>query len=268
MKLKHPLLIDVAALATTSLVRLWMSRLHYKIFYHDPQVDPALCEQPRQRLYIFWHEYILFPLYLRGHCDIAMLVSRHADANVLTRVALHMGFGVIRGSTRRGGTAALRQLLQTGQRQNLTITPDGPRGPRRRLAPGPVFLASRLQIPIVAMGFGYDRPWRLNSWDRFAIPRPGTRARAVISREIQIPPDLDREGLEVQRTAVERLLNRLTCEAEHWAETGYRRPDEQRLERRVARHPLHRVDHPHPRATAHHRPFPSPAPRSGGAEVL
>ena len=55
---------------------------------------------------------------------------------------------------------------------NLTITPDGPRGPRRQLAQGPVYLASKLGMPIVAMGFGYDRPWRFNSWDRFAIPRP------------------------------------------------------------------------------------------------
>ena len=59
---------------------------------------------------------------------------------------------------------------------HLTITPDGPRGPRRHMAPGPIYLASKLGLPLVLMGYAYDRPWRLHSWDRFAIPRPGSRA--------------------------------------------------------------------------------------------
>jgi hypothetical protein len=37
---------------------------------------------------------------------------------------------------------------------------------------------------------------------------------------VVIPPDLDREGLEHYRLKVERLLNRLTLEAEAWAHAG------------------------------------------------
>ena len=44
---------------------------------------------------------------------------------------------------------------------HLTITPDGPRGPRRQLAPGAIYLASKLGLPLVVMGYGYDRPWRV-----------------------------------------------------------------------------------------------------------
>ena len=82
----------------------------------------------------------------------------------------------------------MRELLAKSQKMNFTITPDGPRGPRRQLAQGSVYLASKLGIPIVPMGFGYDRPWRFNSWDRFAIPRPYSRARAVVSPMMHIPP--------------------------------------------------------------------------------
>ena len=42
-----------------------------------------------------------------------MLLSRHADANVLDRVARMMGFGVVRGSTFRGGSTALRELAHS-----------------------------------------------------------------------------------------------------------------------------------------------------------
>ncbi len=125
-----------------------------------------------------------------------MLLSRHRDAEILSYAAHHMGFEFVRGSTNRGGVAALRELLAKSRSMHLTITPDGPRGPRRRLAPGCVYLASKLGLPLVVMGFGYDRPWRVRSaWDQFAMPRPGSRARAVVSGEIFIPPDLDRDGL-------------------------------------------------------------------------
>jgi hypothetical protein len=128
-----------------------------------------------------------------------------------------MGFEFVRGSTNRGGVAALRQLLDKSRHMHLAITPDGPRGPRRELAPGPVYLASKLGIPLVAMGVGYDRPWRAGSWDRFAIPRPFSGARCILSPEILVPPDLDRPGLEHFRGKIERVLNRLCDEAERWA---------------------------------------------------
>src|SRR5262249_48313310 len=139
-----------------------------------------------------------------------------------TQVLRHLGFRTVRGSSTRGGVGALKQILR-GKREarsrspqndergmmtdqckesdgrssfithhsSLIVTPDGPRGPRRRLAEGAIFLASRLQMPIVCMGFAFERPWRQKSWDRFAIPRPFSRARAVISGFIDIPPNLE-----------------------------------------------------------------------------
>jgi hypothetical protein len=142
---------------------------------------------------------------------------------------------VVRGSTFHGGSVALRQLAQRAQEENLTITPDGPRGPRRRLAPGCVFLASTLGIPIVAMGLGYAHPWRVGTWDRFAIPKPFTRARAIVSRAIHVPPDLDREGLEWHRAGVERLLVQLSDDAERWACAGQKRAGEVRLRKEPSR---------------------------------
>jgi hypothetical protein len=72
------------------------------------------------------------------------------------------------------------------------------------------------------MGFGFGDAWRMPTWDRFALPKPGTRARGVVSPAIQIPADLDRDGLEHYRQQVERLLNHVTAEAEDWAASGAR----------------------------------------------
>lgn len=243
MRIRNPLLVKMTGLLATSAIRSWMSSLDYRAAFYDPTVDPVHPDWSGRKIYVFWHEYILIPLVMRGHCNLAMLLSRHGDAEILSRVAYHFGFECVRGSTRRGGAAALRELFARSRQMNLTITPDGPKGPRRVLAPGPIFLASKLQMPLVAMGLGLDRPWRVGSWDRFAVPRPFSRARAVVSPEIRLPADLDRGGLEHYRIEVERLLNRLTLEAEAWAESGSRKIDE-RSARREHPKPGRRIKEP------------------------
>lgn len=222
-----------------AVVRAWMRTLNYRVVYHDRSADPISPECRKPHLYLFWHEYILFPLYVREHSYLTMLLSAHRDADILSEVATRMGFYFVRGSTRRGGDRAIRALFAAGRSRHLAITPDGPRGPRRTMAPGAIYLASRLGTPIVAIGFGYDRPWRMNSWDRFAIPRPFSRARAIVSRPIVVPPDLSREGIEEYRTKIQNLLNELTAQAEDWATSGATRADEERVVKAPASLPLH-----------------------------
>jgi lysophospholipid acyltransferase (LPLAT)-like uncharacterized protein len=169
---------------------------------------------------------------------MALLVSQHGDAELLSQAARFRGFDTVRGSSTRGGAAAIKQLLDNGGETNLCITPDGPRGPRRQLAPGAIFLASRLNIPVIPLGFGYDRPWRYRrAWDQFAIPRPGSRARAVTGPKISIPADLNREDLEFWRKHTENILNRVTEEAERWATEGTARKGQRPLFVQVAGKP-------------------------------
>ncbi len=226
-------------------INAWMRTLDYRVAYYDASADPASRDWSGPKIYILWHEHLLFPIYLRGHSDLALLLSRHRDADLLVRVANHFGFDSIRGSTYRGAATAIRQLSRRSRTMNLAITPDGPRGPRRRVAMGSIYLASKLGLPIVAIGIGYDRLWRLSSWDRFAIPKPRARARAVMSPAITIPSGLDREGLERCRLRVERTLLRLTDVAEDWAVTGRRLDGEQPLRQQTAPLRRHRIDVAH-----------------------
>lgn len=221
MKRLQQYMIDAGGLALATFIRNWMSTLRYQCAFYDPTVDPI---HPRFRgpvIYIFWHEYIPFMFYLRGHCQIAMLVSQHKDAELLSRAAGIMGFSLVRGSSRRGAITALRRMLRLGQLMNLTLTPDGPRGPRRQLAPGCLYLASKLRLPIVPLGLGYEDPWRnRRAWDHFAIPKPGSRACAVVGPALHIPSNLDRNSIDVWRIKTENILNHLTELAESSASTG------------------------------------------------
>ena len=251
MKFAKQFFNDLNGLLTSAAVRHWMGTLEYKCAYYDESIDPVKPSYAGQKIYIFWHEYILFPLYLRGSCNLTMLLSRHRDTDILSRTAYHMGFEFVRGSTNRGGMAALRELVRRSRHMNLTLTPDGPRGPRRKLAPGPIYLASKLGLPIVAMGYGYDRPWRMGTWDHHAVPRPFSRARAVVSPAIHVPAELDRAGLEHYRVQVQVLLNRLTLEAEAWAESGTRKVEEVPLRREPMWRGYTRLDPPQAMIASH-----------------
>ena len=215
------LLLRSGGLFASTFAHHWMGTLDFKAAYYDPMVDPAYpTGNTRKRLYIFWHEYITFPLFLRKHCNLTMLLSRNKDADVLAQVADLFGYGTVRGSSTRGGAEALLSMMKESQHCHLTITPDGPRGPRRKLARGCLFLASKLQIPMVILGFGFDRPWRAPTWDKFAVPRLFSRARAVISPEIFIPVTLDAESADRISAALETSINRLCELAEDWAVSG------------------------------------------------
>lgn len=228
--MKPPLfLLKSTGLLGSALVRSWMGTMDYKVAYHDPNIDPAFANDGRRRIYVFWHEFLLTLLYLRRNCDLTMLLSQHGDADVLEQIANLFGFGCVRGSTRRGGVGALRQMMDQGGHRNLTITPDGPRGPRRHFAQGAIYLASRLQYPLVLLGVGEENPWRINSWDRFAIPKAYSRIRVVVSGDIYVPPEADRGLIEHYRLKVEALLNDLSEAAEQWANCEDRMFQESRI---------------------------------------
>ncbi len=218
MRITHPTFWRAAGLLGTMAVRRWMSTIDFKWAFYDPEIDPAI--EDRHFIFMFWHEHILCPLFFRRHSNVTMLLSRHGDAEFIGQAAEFLGMRCVRGSTSKGASMAIKQFLELKDNNILAFTPDGPRGPRRVLAPGAIFLASKLQLPIVLLGVGYDRPWRAGSWDRFALPRPFSRGRMITSPRLDVPRRLNKLDLEHFRQKFEKLLNDLTWEAEDWAASG------------------------------------------------
>ncbi|HUP81435.1 MAG TPA: lysophospholipid acyltransferase family protein [Pirellula sp.] len=208
-------------------IRAWMRTLDSRIVCYDPKMDPAVANFDGPAIYVVWHEYLALPPCHRRGCDVTMLLSQHRDAHWLTEVIGQFGFKTVRGSTSRGGVQAILQIRRINRGTSLVITPDGPRGPRRELSGGCVFLAGLLGIPIVPLGCGFDRPWRnTRAWDKFAIPRPSTRARIVLGPAIRVPRKLSKDDIEEYRVYIESTLGLVTQEAETWAADGSMRVGE------------------------------------------
>jgi lysophospholipid acyltransferase (LPLAT)-like uncharacterized protein len=243
MKITHPLVQNgVGALAATVGVALRLT-IDWRAIYFDPTTDTVHPRHRNRFIYLGWHEYMLMPILLRGSRRMMALASTHRDGELIGRTMRHLGWSLVRGSSSCGGIAALFRLLRDDAR-HINLTPDGPRGPRRTMALGPIYLASRLGLPILCVGYGYDRPWRGKSWDRFAVPRPFSRGRAIFGPPRRVPPHLNRAEIESYRSWFEDLLNWLTGEAEKWAESGQYRNGEVVMRPRFAPEALHRSAHP------------------------
>lgn len=218
----HPSLVKLAMLALSGWLRALHATMDMKIHVPSPETDPRRADRPT--IFAFWHEMLMFPAY--SHARLAtVMVSNHRDGEFIAQVVRMMRGRSVRGSTRRGGAAAARQMLRLAGLDHLAITPDGPRGPRRTAQPGVIYLASRSGMPIVPVGFAYSHARRANSWDRMAVPWPFCRARSVSGQPIHVPPRLRRDDLADWAGRLERALNQAQQRAELLARTGQSAPD-------------------------------------------
>jgi lysophospholipid acyltransferase (LPLAT)-like uncharacterized protein len=217
MKLRNPHLIKLAGWLGAGALRAWSSTLRCLFDTQGQHIepwDPALQER---YIYALWHESLLFLTTLRSVADVTALISRHADGELLAQVCRWFGVYTVRGSSGRGGVDAMEELLRLGKRTHLLVAPDGPLGPRRQVKRGLIYLASWTGISIVPLGVGFHRAWRLNSWDRMALPKPWSTVTCVVGPIIRVPSAINRADSDHYRQLVEQNMAIATSAAEAWA---------------------------------------------------
>lgn len=214
-------LVRAAIWAATPLFAGWMRTLRYRYRPVGPNLEPCRRALPARYIYAMWHENLAFPLWRYAGPGVHVLVSRSRDGQWMADLCRRLRISVVRGSTSRGGLEAVRCLLRAGGETHLALTPDGPRGPRRRVKLGVTYLAARTGLPIVPVGIGFERLWRLRSWDCFALPKPRSRVRCVTGMPLAVPRDADRQTLEEYRSRLEMTLTAVSDAAESWAASGF-----------------------------------------------
>lgn len=172
-------------------------------------------QKGRPLILAFWHGRLLMMPFSWPGRPATVLVSRHADGEVISRLLRRFGIRSVRGSTFRGAHGGLRAMLRAYQEgSHLGIAPDGPRGPRERVQLGVIELARRTGAPVVPIGFGASRGWFLPTWDRFFLPCPFARGVFVFGDGLLVPAGSDRQVLEAARGELERRLAAVTAAAD------------------------------------------------------
>tara|TARA_R110000787_G_scaffold203620_1_gene314070 strand:+ start:352 stop:1068 length:717 start_codon:yes stop_codon:yes gene_type:complete len=186
----------------------------------------------------FWHgRMLMMPNAWRYDAPISILISQHRDGRLISNALAFLDIGTIAGSTSRGGGSALIGIVRTLKRGGyIGITPDGPRGPRMRVARGAAMAARLTGAPLVPVTFAAK--WRIvaSSWDRMVIPLPFTRGIVRMGEPIAVPPDTDKAGLDLASRRLEEVLIRMTNEidAELGVETVHPAPEGERPGRAAA----------------------------------
>ncbi len=174
--------IRLGTLLVRALAATWRTTIHGR--------TPARDRQARGEgaiILCLWHGQMLPLLCAHRGEPATVLVSEHRDGEIIARILAAFKFSAARGSSSRGGSRALLELAQLVRAGNdIAITPDGPRGPRRQLAPGVLLIAQRTGAAVIPLVAHADRVWRLRSWDAFEIPKPFARITVLYDTPVNV----------------------------------------------------------------------------------
>lgn len=215
MKIRSQLVTKVAAWLIVRSIRM----LYLTVRRDEVVVDPdtiAYHEHVRERyLYCTWHDSIVMPLFHAKPFHMAALVSGHQDGSYLAESMHFLRVTPVRGSSGKRGVNGLRAAITKAADFHITITPDGPRGPRRTMKNGIVFLASRTGNAIVPMAFRVSRCWKIaGRWTDLVIPKPFSKVTIFLGEPVRIPQNLDTAGLEAHTQRVQQCMDALYAKAE------------------------------------------------------
>lgn len=162
-----------------------------------------------------WHRSLLIAAYGWRGRNLVIPVSHSRDGDWIDSVLQRLGFAAsARGSSSRGATALLRELIRRVRRgETIGMLPDGPRGPAGVAKPGIVALARVTGAELVPVGIAAAPVWRFGSWDRAELPRPFARVHCVYGEPLRVPRDASSEQLEAERVRFEEAMKRLDAVA-------------------------------------------------------
>lgn len=210
MKIRNPVLNWLIARIATWILRtlFWTVRVDHRKVVDEATPYTAATGSMRY-CFCLWHDAIVACLFSLRTYKLSGLISRHQDGSYLTHAIKLLGITPVRGSASRGGAQATRQLIDQPD-LHVCITPDGPRGPRRKMKDGIVYLASRTGRPVVPTTVTATRYWAVpGGWSDMIIPKPFSRVLLLAGEPIEVPLDASREEISRITEEIQLEMDRL-----------------------------------------------------------
>lgn len=112
--------------------------------------------------------------YFRKKKPMVGLMSSSRDGDYIVNFFSHFGVKAERGSSSKNGARSavnLIRILRSGG--NICITPDGPRGPVKKVKAGMISVCEKApDSRLIFVRIKFDKAWEFKSWDNFKIPKP------------------------------------------------------------------------------------------------
>lgn len=211
------------ALVAVAVLRVVESTLDLEIIGHEHVA--TVLREGRPVLLVVWHGHGLLPIFFfqgyplviyssqprLGHTPLLSRATRK-----LTLASLeHLGYRVMDAaqfSSEARGVIRFLQFLAHGS--GGVIAADGPGGPMFHAKPGAAYVAKKTGVALIPVAAAMRDAIVLDSWDRFEIPRPFTKAALVIGEAFDVPKEIADDQLDTLSGQLERVLNNLTAAAE------------------------------------------------------
>jgi len=193
------------------LIALWRATLRIRLVGREHR--DAIERAGRPVLHAIWHQRMVAGIFRFPYEGVVTMASRSRDGDVIAGFLFWWGYRVVRGSSSRGGSEALAEMVAAlkGTTRGAALTPDGPRGPARRCKTGILRLAEAVDAPIMPVGASSTRPRFLRSWDRYLVPMPFSRCAVVFGEGLR---RAEGESDEAFLARVDAAIDAMTDEAD------------------------------------------------------
>ena len=136
-----------------------------------------------------------------------MLASSHSDARFGSYIAVHFHLRNITIMAKNKSPSLRKVFKILNEKNYIGITPDGPRGPNKKVSEGIIKIAMHSQVPIIPLGFASNKNFKLNSWDSFLITYPFSKCNFVWGDPITIPSSTKENEIEKYKIFLEDKIN-------------------------------------------------------------
>lgn len=213
MRINCPLLVRYAGIASGAC--FWtLFRTLYKDIRTTPGASPYNAEGQQRYLYSVWHDSAVIAAFGGRHSHTVALTSCHRDGSFVEGVVKFMNVRSVRGSSGRSGSRAARRLIDVAKTHDIVMTPDGPRGPKRTMSRGMIYLASRTGNAIVPTAFACQNAWEIKgSWTSQIIPKPFSRVVMLADEPVHVPVDISPDEIESYRIKIQQAMDALNDRA-------------------------------------------------------
>ena len=209
ISLREDLSLSILSLLAYLLIRLYVATIRKT--YINAESYRRRYERDEGMIIAFWHNQLLtMPLFYFGRrFGLSTLISLSKDGELASRIVRRWGIRTVRGSSHRGGIAALKEMLRLSKDSchHIALTPDGPKGPPFVVKDGPLILAMRSGRSITPLAVAYQRYAQMKSWDGFLLPFPFTKAYFVCGDPVHITEEDNPEGLDRARARLTAALH-------------------------------------------------------------
>ena len=179
-----------------------------KIKIKNDQLTKKMLIDKKPFILAFWHSQLMMVGYVwKSKNTLNMLASSHSDGRFGSYIASHFNLKNISIMAKKKSPSLRKVFKILNEKNYIGITPDGPRGPNKKVSEGIIKIAMHSQVPIIPLGFASNKNFKLNSWDSFLITYPFSKCNFVWGEPITIPSSTKENEIEKYKIFLEDKIN-------------------------------------------------------------